>query len=113
MFIKKPWGGYRVIYSNPKLTIKILELEPCSSISLQSHSLRSEYWLLLEGKFLIVRNDTTEKMLERKIYAIPKRTKHRLCSLTQKGRILEISLGEFKEDDIVRYADIYGRVSRQ
>jgi mannose-6-phosphate isomerase len=42
---------------------------------------------------------------------IPRRTPHRLSSLSDRPiRILEISIGDFDENDIVRLEDVYGRV---
>ncbi len=41
---------------------------------------------------------------------IPCRTAHRLSAVGDEAvRILEVSLGEFDEDDIVRLEDVYGR----
>jgi mannose-1-phosphate guanylyltransferase/mannose-6-phosphate isomerase len=48
--------------------------------------------------------------VEEKLF-IPRETVHRLSSVGEERlRILEISFGEFEEDDIVRLEDIYGRV---
>ena len=45
-----------------------------------------------------------------KLY-IPRETVHRLSADGDEPvRILEISFGEFEEDDIVRLEDVYGRV---
>jgi mannose-6-phosphate isomerase len=41
---------------------------------------------------------------------IPRETVHRLSSVGEgEARVLEISFGEFDEDDIVRLDDVYGR----
>lgn len=40
---------------------------------------------------------------------IPPGTKHRLIGGAIVGQVLEISFGEFDEEDIVRYEDDYGR----
>ncbi len=42
---------------------------------------------------------------------IPRETAHRLSAPGDESvRILEVSLGEFDEEDIVRLEDVYGRV---
>jgi len=42
---------------------------------------------------------------------IPRRTAHRLSAVGDEAvRVLEVSFGEFDEDDIVRLEDIYGRM---
>ena len=42
---------------------------------------------------------------------IPRRTPHRLSAIGEEPvRILEISFGEFDEEDIVRLEDLYGRI---
>jgi mannose-6-phosphate isomerase len=42
---------------------------------------------------------------------IPRQTVHRLSAVGEQAvRILEISFGEFDEEDIIRLEDLYGRV---
>ena len=41
---------------------------------------------------------------------IPRQTVHRLSAGEGPVRLLEISFGEFDEEDIVRLEDLYGRV---
>ncbi len=44
---------------------------------------------------------------------IPRQTVHRLSAVGEQAvRILEISFGEFDEEDIVRLDDVYGRVAQ-
>ena len=40
---------------------------------------------------------------------IPRQTVHRLSAGEGQVRLLEISLGEFDEEDIIRLEDLYGR----
>jgi mannose-6-phosphate isomerase len=44
---------------------------------------------------------------------IPRETVHRLFTEGEEVRILEISFGEFDEEDIVRLDDVYGRVAQR
>jgi mannose-6-phosphate isomerase len=56
----------------------------------------------LDGK--ILHPEPGEKLF------IPRETVHRLSSVGEgEARVLEISFGEFDEDDIVRLDDVYGR----
>ena len=43
---------------------------------------------------------------------IPRVTVHRLSTAGEEVRILEISFGEFDEEDIVRLDAVYGRVAQ-
>jgi mannose-6-phosphate isomerase len=45
---------------------------------------------------------------------IPRETVHRLSAIAEESvRVLEVSFGEFDEDDIVRLEDVYGRIPAQ
>ena len=76
---------------------------------MQSHRHREELWVVLDGsaaaeidgvKFLLNRGE--------RIF-VRKGAKHRLYSVGDKVRLLEISFGAFDEEDIVRYEDDFGR----
>ncbi len=107
--IKKPWGNFEQFTHNTASTVKILEIAPNSRLSLQSHRHREELWVVLDGsaaaeidgvKFLLNRGE--------RIF-VRKGAKHRLYSVGDKVRLLEISFGAFDEEDIVRYEDDFGR----
>jgi len=109
---KRPWGNFKIIYQEPGITIKIITVNPNSRLSLQSHKLRDENWILLDGQLKYQKENFEFEMLEGIVYIIPKETKHRLIGKEKGGRVLEISFGKFDEKDIIRYEDDYGRTDK-
>jgi mannose-1-phosphate guanylyltransferase/mannose-6-phosphate isomerase len=110
--VKKPWGSFDQYTLNERSTVKILTIKPGASTSLQSHRHRKEFWVTLDKGIRV--QIGKEKILLRKgsNILVKKGTKHRLqCEGRSAARVLEISFGEFSENDIVRYEDDYGRVT--
>ena len=118
---KRPWGGYILFVDNQHCSIKILTVS--GQLSLQSHNFREESWYVLSGRVEVMRGivlntwEETKKNLERLILEsgetviIPVKHVHTMRNLGEApAQILEISTGDYKEDDIIRYEDIYGRV---
>ena len=110
--IKKPWGSFDEYVLNERSTVKILTINPGARTSLQSHRHRKELWVALD-KGIRVQIGKEKIMLRRGSNILAKRgAKHRLqCEGRLAARILEISIGEFSENDIVRYEDDYGRIT--
>lgn len=111
--VYRPWGFYTVIQEGEGYKIKIIQVNPGAKLSLQMHYHRSEHWVVLSGTASVVR-DTKEHILNPgQSIDIPKEAKHMLYNPGQTElRIIEIQNGHYlEEDDIVRFADIYGRIS--
>jgi len=51
---ERQWGYYRVLHDVNGCKVKELTVEPGKSLSMQKHELRSEYWLVSEGKCDVV-----------------------------------------------------------
>ena len=47
---ERPWGHYDVLYSVPGTKVKTLCIEPGQSLSLQRHHMRTELWLVAQGR---------------------------------------------------------------
>lgn len=118
---KRPWGGYTLFADNQQCSVKILTVS--GQLSLQSHNFREESWYVISGRVEVLRGkilgswEETKKSLERLILEsgetviIPVRQVHTLRNLGETpAQVLEISTGDYKEDDILRYEDVYGRV---
>jgi HAD superfamily hydrolase (TIGR01484 family) len=107
--VDRPWGSFEQFIHNEPSTVKIIEVEPNKRLSLQSHQYREEMWIALDDG-IITEIGENKKILKKgeKVF-IPKNTKHRLASENNKVRVLEISLGDFDENDIERYEDDFGR----
>jgi mannose-1-phosphate guanylyltransferase/mannose-1-phosphate guanylyltransferase/mannose-6-phosphate isomerase len=91
------------------VTVKILTVKPNSVLSLQYHTQRSEFWRVISGEGFVVRNDEEIPAQEGDEFFIPQGTTHRLKTGDKEMRVLEISFGNFDENDIVRLEDNYGR----
>ena len=109
--VVKPWGRFEQYTHNLACTVKIITVAPGGRLSRQYHKNRDELWVVLdEGACVELGEEVLYPEPEEKLF-IPRETIHRLSSVGEgEVRILEISFGEFDEDDIVRLEDIYGRV---
>ena len=101
------------MYSGKGFLVKELVVNSKSSISLQKHKHRSEYWTVTSGKPKITINKRKFFKNVNETIFIPKGAKHRIENLFKKPvKIMEIQTGPIlKETDIVRYKDIYGRAN--
>jgi mannose-6-phosphate isomerase len=109
--VEKPWGYFEQYTHNLPSTVKIITVAPGGTLSRQYHHKRDELWVVLdEGACVELDGEVLYPGREEKLF-IPRGTVHRLSSVGgSEVRVLEISFGEFEEDDIVRLDDVYGRV---
>lgn len=105
---KRPWGKFLTFAKNQKCTVKILEVNPGESLSLQKHKLREEHWYFLDSGFVQI-GKTKKKVSAGKEIIIKKNQEHRLIAGKNKTRVLEISFGNFSEKDEIRLEDKYAR----
>jgi len=47
---ERSWGYYRVLHEVPGMKVKELTVNPGQKLSMQRHNLRSEYWIVSEGR---------------------------------------------------------------
>jgi mannose-6-phosphate isomerase len=110
MYIEeRPWGKFEKYIENQKCTVKILYLHPNAQTSVQYHSMRDEWWKVIKGSVKIMVDNQEHQLKENDSFSIQKGLVHQIINLGQESWILEISTGEFKEEDIVRVKDIYNR----
>lgn len=109
--VHRPWGSFTEYATNKKCTVKILTVKPKEELSLQSHKLRDEFWVCLDGAPYVQQNKKISRAKPGQTFFIPRGTKHRIFGGKKGGKILEISFGKFREHDEVRYEDKYGRKS--
>lgn len=105
---ERPWGSFTQFTKNTPSTVKIIFVRAGEKLSLQYHKHRSEFWKILSGKGEITIGESLFSAEKGDEFFIPKESLHRISASTDL-EILEIALGEFDEDDIVRTEDIYGR----
>ncbi|MAG60696.1 mannose-6-phosphate isomerase [archaeon] len=107
---ERPWGKFERFCHNQKVTVKIISVKPNSRLSLQYHNKREEFWRVISGSGQIVLGNKVIDVLEGDEFLIPIKTNHRIIAINHNLKILEISFGNFDEDDIVRLEDDYSRI---
>jgi D-beta-D-heptose 7-phosphate kinase/D-beta-D-heptose 1-phosphate adenosyltransferase len=98
------WGYYRVLHDVPGIKVKELTVNPQSSLSMQRHESRSEYWMVAEGTATVTSSDSISTLVTHDEYHVPEHTWHQLSNITDRPlRIIEIQYGEScVEEDIER-----------
>lgn len=108
--ISRPWGYFERFTLNRTSTVKLMYIKPGASLSLQLHNRRSEFWRVILGSAMVVVNDQTVKLNSGDELFVPPGSVHRLTGDKEDGaQILEIAIGDFSEDDIVRLDDGWDR----
>ena len=107
----RPWGSFSSVESGSSWQVKILEINPKASLSLQMHHHRSEHWVVVNGTAKVEIDTKIELLGENKSIYVPRGSKHRLSNPGEIPLIIiEVQSGSYLgEDDIVRFDDIYGR----
>ena len=80
-------------------------------LSYQTHSKRSEHWVVVRGQGLAVLNDKEVSLLPGESLDVPVGVAHRMGNPGKEELVfIEVQLGSyFGEDDIVRIQDDHGR----
>lgn len=108
----RPWGYFERLTKDVPSTVKIITVNAGQSLSLQYHYRRQEYWRVLQGNPIITIGDKEILAFPGNEFYIDKLVKHRITAKENTVIILEISLGRFDENDIVRLEDCYGRSAK-
>lgn len=111
----RPWGRFATLDRGPGFRVLRLWIEPKSKTSLQTHDHRSEYWIVTNGTARITVGETTRLVPEGESVFIPAGEVHRMENVGDGVlEVVEVDLGSYVgEDDIKRYADMYGRGDRR
>lgn len=107
--IKRPWGGYTILKKTNLFWVKKLYIGKNKRLSLQSHALRNEIWVVLNGTVDAQIGTKHKKSKIGDVFFIPKKRKHRILGITD-ACVLEFAFGRVLEKDIIRYEDDYGRI---
>lgn len=110
----RPWGTYTVLEEHPGFKIKRITVKPGARLSLQMHHHRSEHWIAVRGTARVTRGEEVFLLRENESTYIPAGEKHRLENpgiITLE--LIEVQNGSYLgEDDIIRFDDQYGRLSK-
>ena len=112
--VYRPWGKYDAIDQGERYQAKRITVKPGAKLSIQLHHHRAEHWVVVSGTAKVTNGDRTFILAENESTYIPLGVIH---SLENPGNVplevIEIQSGSYLgEDDIVRFDDIYGRVSK-
>ena len=111
--VYRPWGHYDSVDSGEHFQVKRIVVIPGGRLSMQMHHHRAEHWIVVSGTALVTRGDETMTLVANQSTYIPLGVKHRLENPSDVVlELIEVQSGAYLgEDDIVRFDDIYGRVS--
>ena len=109
--VYRPWGSYDGIEAGPGFQVKRITVKPGASLSLQMHHHRAEHWIVVSGTARVTRGDEVFLLGENESTFIPLGSRHRLENTgAETLELIEVQSGDYLgEDDIVRFADVYGR----
>lgn len=109
---RRPWGHFERFTLNEPSTVKLVYIDGDKRLSLQYHNNRSEFWKVVKGPVRVQVGEEKKLLQTGDSITIPKGAKHRLEGAGTDGIILEISKGDFDENDIVRIEDDYKRAAQ-
>ena len=109
--IYRPWGFYESIVDDSGWQVKLINVKPGESLSLQKHRFRSEHWIVVSGTAKVEIDSTKTIVYPNQSSYIPLGSKHRLSNPGKTTlKIIEVQSGSYLgEDDIERFEDNYGR----
>lgn len=107
----RPWGGYQVLEEGEGFKVKRIWVNPGEVLSLQSHTHRAEHWVVVKGTGQVTIGGQQRICRENEAAFIPTQAVHQMANPgSETLEFIEIQKGSYLgEDDIVRYADKYGR----
>jgi mannose-1-phosphate guanylyltransferase / mannose-6-phosphate isomerase len=108
---RRPWGTYSVLNQGKGFKVKLVRVNPHKRLSLQRHQLRSEHWVVVQGRAKVINGENMLYLDENESTYIPKRTLHRLENPRDRVlKIIEVQCGpSLVESDIERFDDDHGR----
>ena len=106
---ERPWGCLEVLLDMPTCKIKRLYIRAGGRLLLQSHKLRSEHWIVIEGTADVEVDGNFKKVFENGEIFIEKGQKHGLSNNTDSTLILiEVQVGDLANlDDTIRYEELH------
>ncbi|MGH8105313.1 MAG: mannose-1-phosphate guanylyltransferase/mannose-6-phosphate isomerase [Arenimonas sp.] len=112
--VYRPWGSYTSVDSGERFQVKRIIVKPGAALSLQMHHHRAEHWIVVSGTARVTCDNEILILTENQSTYIPLGSKHRLENIGEQSlELIEVQSGSYLgEDDIVRFDDVYGRVSK-
>lgn len=110
--VYRPWGYYTVLNEGKGFLTKCIYVNPGAKLSVQLHHHRSEHWVVVEGKALVLKGEEYLELNNGDSVDLAVEEKHSLQNpYDEPLKILEVQKGDIlDENDIERFEDMYGRV---
>lgn len=106
----RPWGRWEEYLNEDGYRVKRIIVNEGARLSLQKHSLRSEYWVIVAGSGIFTLDGEERPIQPGDSVFIPVGGVHRVMNTGSDSLIIiETQLGQCIEDDIERLEDDYGR----
>lgn len=106
----RPWGRWEEYLNEDGYRLKRIIVQPGERLSLQSHRLRSEHWVIAAGEGLLTLDEEIRPIRTGDYAFIPVGGVHRVQNTGDENLIIiETQMGVCDEDDIERLEDDYGR----
>lgn len=108
---EKPWWKWEALATGDTYCVKRLTVNPGAVLSLQLHHHRQEHWVVVEWVAEATRDGEVIRLHPWQSIEIPHESKHRISNPGDTDMIfIETQYGEdLREDDIIRFEDVYGR----
>ncbi len=108
----RPWGHFRMLDTGPGFVVKALLVKGEQRLSMQLHRLRSERWTVAMGNAVATVRGVKHALEVGETIFIPVGAPHRLANRAKEPLVvIEVQIGECREEDIVRVDDDYGRAN--
>lgn len=107
---RRSWGHFEQFVLNEPSTVKLIYVDSGKRLSLQYHHNRTEFWKIVKGPVRVQVGENKKILQTGEAIVVPMKIKHRIEGVGTDAIILEISKGEFDENDIVRIEDDYNRI---
>ncbi len=107
---ERPWGLWVDWYRTPEATLKCMVVKPGARMSLQKHGHRKEIWRVISGEGQDQGTEPPTKLVPGHTHVVEIGATHRIANTGKDPLVIvELQMGECREDDIERLADDYQR----
>lgn len=107
---ERPWGVWADWYRTPEATLKCMVIKPGARMSLQKHTHRQEVWRTISGRGEDQGTDPPTPLTPGHTHVVKLGAIHRIANTGDEPLVIvELQMGECREDDIERLADDYQR----
>jgi mannose-6-phosphate isomerase len=111
----RPWGHYVVIdtgigANGEEYCRKTITVTPLQILSLQSHNMRRETWVVKKGILTALKDGQRVELHPGESIQIPAGSLHCMANINDDDCVIEeLQEGTCREEDIKRYMDVYQR----